>query len=438
MLKNIVLPEIADNVVSGLVGEILVSVGDLVKADDPVAEVETDKATSQIPTDFAGKVVDIKVAAGDTVKVGETLVVVDVADTEEEEASVDSEPSAENTSDAPALEKEDSPVAKEESTAVQVKPQAKVSNLVPVADKSVMVPAAPSVRKFAREVGVNISEIKGTGPGRRITIDDVKEHVKERLGNSMHTDQVQNIGTVSAAPLPDFSKWGEVRVESFNKIREVTAQSMTTSWQTIPQVTQFDKADITALEEFRKSYGKQVEQGGGRLTVTSILVKVIAEALKKFPNFNASVDMANKQTIYKDYYNVGVAVDTPSGLLVPVVKNADQKDLTQISAEINEHAKKARDKKLSMDEMSGGNFTISNLGGIGGTAFTPIVYAPQVAILGVSRGVIEPRYVDGELQPRMMMPISLSYDHRLIDGADAARFARWICNALENPMSMFI
>lgn len=174
------------------------------------------------------------------------------------------------------------------------------------------------------------------------------------------------------------------------------------------------------------------------MTVTSILVKVIAEALKKFPNFNASVDFANKQTIYKAYYNVGIAVDTPNGLLVPVVKEADKKDLTTISAEINDHATKARDKKLSMDDMSGGNFTISNLGGIGGTAFTPIVYAPQVAILGVSRGVLEPRYVNGELQPRMMMPISLSYDHRLIDGADAARFARWICEALENPMAMFL
>jgi pyruvate dehydrogenase E2 component (dihydrolipoamide acetyltransferase) len=185
-------------------------------------------------------------------------------------------------------------------------------------------------------------------------------------------------------------------------------------------------------------YGKQVEKGGGKLTVTSILVKVIALALKKFPNFNASVDMANKQTIYKDYYNIGIAVDTDNGLLVPVIKAADEKNLSDISAEISTHAQHARNKRLSPNDMAGGNFTISNLGGIGGTAFSPIVYAPQVAILGISRAVLEATYVNGALEPRLMMPLSLSYDHRVIDGADGARFLRWVCNALENPLSMFI
>ena len=431
MLKHIVLPEIADNVVSGLVGEVLVAVGDLVKVDDPVAEVETEKATSQIPTDVAGKVVEIKVSAGDNVKIGETLVVIEASEEVVAEAPVAPQKEAEQVVEAPA------PEVKHETPSSSSSP-AKANNAVPVGDRSILVPAAPSVRKFAREMGVDIAQVQGSGPGNRITVEDVKEHVKSLLNNISAPAAAGVVAAAQGAPLPDFSKWGEVHVTSFNKIREVTAQSMTTSWQTIPQVTQFDKADITALEEFRKTYGKQVEKGGGRLTVTSILVKVIAEALKKFPNFNASVDIANKQTVYKEYYNVGIAVDTPNGLLVPVVKDADKKDLTEISSEINDHAKKARDRKLSMDDMSGGNFTISNLGGIGGTAFTPIVYAPQVAILGVSRGMLEPRYIDGELQPRMMMPISLSYDHRLIDGADAARFARWICNALENPLSMFL
>lgn len=428
MLKEIVLPEIADNVVSGLVGSILVSVGDVVEADQALVEVETDKATSQIPAEDTGKVVEIKVAEGDTVDVGATLLVI--------------ETSAQGASEAPAPKKvEAAPVAVEkavpEKVTVEKAPAiAKTADVsVPAPEKNVLVPAAPTVRKLAREIGVNISEVIGTGPGARITAEDVKAHAKSLLSKPAIAAVASS---PQVAPLPDFSKWGETHIEKFNKIREITAQSMTTSWQTIPQVTHFDKADITELENFRKTYAKAVEKAGGRLTVTSILVKVIAMALKKFPNFNASVDMLNKQTVYKDYYNVGIAVDTPNGLLVPVVKDADKKDLSQISAEISDHAQKARDKRLSPDDMSGGNFTISNLGGVGGTSFTPIVYAPQVAILGVSRATTEARYVNEEFVPRMMMPISVSYDHRIIDGADAARFTRWICNALENPFSMFI
>jgi len=437
MLKEIVLPEIADNVLSGVIGSVLVAVGDQVQDEDPLVEVETDKATSQIPAEGAGKVVEIKVNAGDTVKVGEVMIVLEVAADGDAPAAAPAEVQDEPTKPAPSAKAvEVAPIQNVPEVKAEEEPLRSVDSSAPALDKNILVPAAPSVRKLARELGVNISEVKGSGPGARITKEDVKAYVKALLNRPVPVGGVSSVA--QAAPLPDFSKWGEVHSESFNKIREITAQSMTTSWQTIPQVTHFDKADITALETFRKRYAKEVEKGGGRLTVTSILVKIIAEALKKFPDFNASVDMANKQTIYKEYYHVGIAVDTPNGLLVPVVKDADKKDLTQISAEIGEHAQKARDKKLSMDDMAGGNFTISNLGGIGGTAFTPIVYAPQVAILGVSRGVLEPRYVDGELQARMMMPISLSYDHRIIDGANAARFSRFICNALENPMSMFI
>ncbi|MDA3853297.1 MAG: 2-oxo acid dehydrogenase subunit E2 [Bacteroidales bacterium] len=428
MLKDIILPEIADNIVSGLVGSILVAVGDVVEEDQALVEVETDKATSQIPAEVAGTVVEIKVAEGDTVAVGATLLVIDAAAASQHpkiKAPVAQEE---------AQEEEEMP-SKEKSVAAETPQEPRIVD-VPAAPKKtgVLVAAAPSVRKFAREIGIDISEVQGTGPGARITQNDVKAHAQK----VMSTSASSSASSPAAAALPDFSKWGEVRTEKFNKIREITANSMTTSWQTIPQVTQFDKADITALEDFRKVYGKQVEKGGGKLTVTSILVKVIALALKKFPNFNASVDMANKQTIYKDYYNIGIAVDTDNGLLVPVIKAADEKNLSDISAEISTHAQHARNKRLSPNDMAGGNFTISNLGGIGGTAFSPIVYAPQVAILGISRAVLEATYVNGALEPRLMMPLSLSYDHRVIDGADGARFLRWVCNALENPLSMFI
>lgn len=435
MLIEIVFPEIADNVVSGLVGSVMVSVGDVVEEDQALVEVETDKATSQIPADKAGKVVEIKVSDGDTVKVGETLVVI--------EASAGGEASAEAPAEAKveAPKAEQVPVEAPDETKVVAAEAPRTATVAaspePAPEKNVLVPAAPSVRKFAREIGINIAEVAGTGPGARITMNDVKAYAKQLMSQPRAASPSAGIAP-QGVPLPDFSKWGETHLESFNKIREITAQSMTTSWQTIPQVTHFDKADITELENFRKTYSKVVEKAGGRLTVTSILVKVIAMALKKFPAFNASVDIANKQTIYKDYYNIGIAVDTPNGLLVPVVKDADTKDLSQISAEISDHAQKARDKRLSPDDMSGGNFTISNLGGLGGTAFTPIVYAPQVAILGVARASMEAKYVGDEFVPRMMMPISVSYDHRVIDGAAAAKFTRWICNALENPFSMFI
>lgn len=217
-------------------------------------------------------------------------------------------------------------------------------------------------------------------------------------------------------------------------IRKITARSMAGSWQSIPHVFQFDKADVTELEKFRKDYSKYVEKQGAKLTFTAILLKLTATALRKFPKFNASVDMKNEEIIYKDYVHIGVAVDTDRGLLVPVIRDADKKSITELSIELNEMAEKARNKKIKPDELQGANFTISNLGGIGGTNFTPIVNRPAVAILGVSRSQTEPVFIDGEFKPRMMLPLSLSYDHRLIDGADGARFLRWLCEAMQNPL----
>ncbi len=238
---------------------------------------------------------------------------------------------------------------------------------------------------------------------------------------------------VQAEPLPDFEKWGAIERQPMSKVRETTAQHLSYAWSTIPHVTQFDKADITDLENLRKQYAGQVQNKGGKLTLTAILLKVAAQALKKFPQFNASVDMIHKEIIFKKYVNIGVAVDTERGLLVPVIKDVDQKSITELSVELSELSGKARERKLGLEEMQGGNFSISNLGGIGGTGFTPVVNAPEVAILGVSRSEMQPVFKDGQFVPRLILPLSLSYDHRIIDGADAARFLRWVCQALEQP-----
>ena len=239
--------------------------------------------------------------------------------------------------------------------------------------------------------------------------------------------------TVAKESLPDFSKWGEIERQPMSNIRRKTAEHLSYSWATIPHVTQFDKADITELENLRKQFGKKVAEAGGKLTVTAILLKVIASAFKVFPQFNTSVDMEKSEIIFKKFVNIGVAVDTDRGLLVPVIKEVDKKNIIQLSIELQELSKKARDNKLSLDEMQSGCFTISNLGGIGGTYFTPIINSPEVAILGVSKSVYEPVYIDGKFEPRLIMPLSFSYDHRIIDGADGIRFLRWVVNALENP-----
>jgi pyruvate dehydrogenase E2 component (dihydrolipoamide acetyltransferase) len=295
------------------------------------------------------------------------------------------------------------------------------------------VPAAPSVRRFARELGVEIGDVPGTGPGGRIGNDDVKEHVKAVLSGT-----AGRVGALGA-PLPDFSKWGAVEIKPLSSIRRKTAEHLAAAWQA-PHVTQHDRADITALEQFRQTYGARVERAGGKLTVTAILIKIVCAALDRFPQFASSIDMANDSLVFKKYRHIGVAVDTASGLLVPVIRDVDQKTVTQIAAELAAVSQKARDKKLSLDDMSGGVFSISNLGGIGGTAFTPIVNRPEVAILGVSRGAKEPVWSaqSGAFVPRDMLPLSLSYDHRVIDGADAARFLRFIVDALEQPLTLIL
>ena len=290
-------------------------------------------------------------------------------------------------------------------------------------------PAAPSVRRMARELGVDINQVVGTSDGGRISAEDVKAYAKRLVEGGSRG------GAVQAEPLPDFSRFGPVERQPMRAVRRKTAEHLSAAWATIPHVTQCDLADITGLEELRKKYAKQVETAGGNLTVTSIAVKIVAAALKVFPQFNASIDLAASEIILKKYVNIGVAVDTDRGLLVPVIKDADRKNIVQLSVELAQLSEKARTRKIALEEMQGGCFSISNLGGIGGTYFTPIVNAPDVAILGISRARMEPVYnkESGQFSPRLMLPLSLSYDHRAIDGADGIRFLRWVCEALEQP-----
>jgi pyruvate dehydrogenase E2 component (dihydrolipoamide acetyltransferase) len=295
------------------------------------------------------------------------------------------------------------------------------------------VPAPPSVRRLARELGIDIRRVQGSGPGGRISEDDVKAFVRNR----------PSWGGAEPLPMPDFSKWGEVERKPMSNIRRKTAEHLTAAWGA-PHVTQHDKADITELEALRKKYSPRAEAAGGKLTITAIMVKVIAEALRRFPQFNASIDLDHNEIVYRRYINVGVAVDTDRGLLVPVVREADRKTIVELSVEVANAAKKARDRKLSLDEMAGGGMSITNLGGIGGTSFTPIINVPEVAILGMSRSEIQPVWrgsegdEHGAFEPRLMLPLSLSYDHRVIDGADAARFLRWVCEALEQPLLLLL
>jgi pyruvate dehydrogenase E2 component (dihydrolipoamide acetyltransferase) len=409
----------------------------MITKDQGVIEIETDKATIEVPSTVDGKVVEINIKPGDKAKVGAVILKV--------ESLINSAKKESVSSKSLDVKKEDGFTRTEEnpeqfkavggSSAGEKKPEpGEIEDQPPILKNS--APAAPSVRRIARELGVDIIKVSGTGPNGRISMDDVKGYVKKL--NEQRDAHPSGGLNIRQEQLPDFTKFGSIERKPMSKIRTITAEHLSFAWNSVPHVTQFDKADITEFEKFRKSYGPKVEKSGSKLTVTSILLKVIAFGLKKFPQFNSTIDMEKKEIIYKNYYNVGVAVDTDHGLIVPVIKDVDRKNLTEISVELNNLAEKARTRKISLEEMQGGCFTITNLGGIGGTYFTPIVNAPEVAILGVSRGGYEPMYSDGIFKPRNMLPLSLSYDHRIIDGADAARFLRWVCEALQEPFKLFV
>lgn len=426
------LPELGENIRTATIVKVLIAVGDTVENDQPVLEVETDKATIEVPSSITGKVTEVLVAEGNATPIG--AVIFRVSGNVTAPAAAPAAQSVAVQTVAPVVVEAKTEFVPEATKPAEAPKVIAVENQPPILQNA--APAAPSVRRLAREIGVDVNQVKGSGPGGRILLDDVKAYSKLL---HQQRNEVQHIRAEQhQQPLPDFTKFGEVERQAMSNIRFKTAEHLSHAWHTIPHVTQFDKADITALEEFRKSYAKTAEKEGVKLTVTAILVKIIASALKKFPQFNSSVDMMTKEIIYKHYFNIGIAVDTDFGLIVPVIKNADQLNVIEISKEMNALAEKARNKKTSIADMQGGCFTITNLGGIGGTAFTPIVNAPEVAILGVSRGSIEPVYINGKFEPRMMLPLSLSYDHRVIDGADGIRFLRWIIDAIENPMKFVV
>ncbi|MXW80790.1 MAG: biotin/lipoyl-binding protein [Gemmatimonadetes bacterium] len=421
------LPDLGENIESGDVIRILVDVGDSLAEDQTVIELETDKAVIEVPSSVDGTITEILVQQGDTIAVGQPILEVEAGEAPAvEEASPAAEPAPVPQESATAPVVEEAPNTPYSATApIGAAPVIEEAPPTPTSTDG-PVPAAPSTRRLAREIGVDIAQVQGTGPSGRISIDDVKAYSKK-----LHAARVA--APAAAAPLPDFSQWGAVERQPMTKVREITADRLAQAWATIPQVTQFDKADITSLEKWRAEYGKKAEAAGGKLTPTAILIKVLGIALKVFPQFNASIDIAQREVVYKRYFHIGIAVDTPHGLLVPVVRDVDQKNIIELAVELSELAQKTRERKIGPADMQGGSMTISNVGTMGGTSFTPIVNPPEVAILGVARSQIEPTYIDGQLQPRTHLPLSLSYDHRLIDGADGARFLRWICTALEDP-----
>lgn len=432
MIEAIIVPDVGEGVVSGKVVAVHLKVGDMVAVDDTVVELETDKAVVEIPSTAQGKVVEVLAREGKELKVGDVMAKVETeaAASDREEPSPTPEPAQKTVIEAPSATAEPAPPPQEETGPMAgPAPTERDTLLHPV-------PASPSIRRLARELGVNIHEVQGSGPGGRISEADIQSYVKARLGAPTAGPSAPFYG--AEPELPDFTRWGEIEPVELEAVRRITAQSTTTSWQTIPHVTQFDKADINGLDDFISKNAKRVSQGGGKLTVTAIVTKVCAKALKKFPRFNASIDLKHEQLIYKKYVHISIAVDTPRGLLMPVIANADAMSITELAAAIMDLAERSRNKKIKSTELDGGTFSISNQGGIGGVAFTPIVLWPQVAILGVSRASIEPKYVDGEFQPCKILPLSLSYDHRIIDGADAARFLRWVCDSLENAFTMHL
>ena len=487
------IPELGENVSAGDVVRVLVKAGDTIEKDQAVLELETDKATIEVPSSVSGTIKEVTVKQGDKVKVGQVVLTLTdggnaagapepgTAKQEADTEPAQQGPPAEKGSKGKAAAAAEAPKAKaqpagaaedgglsqaatperkaeenEEDGAAEpaaegqprqkprgevvdinrgARPSPQPSPADADAERRPGAPAAPSVRRLARELGVDIALVSGSGPAGRISIGDVQEYVKAALRNV----SAGSGATRPAAPLPDFAKWGEIERKPMSNIRRKTSEHLGNAWNVIPHVTQHDRADITAVEGLRKRYAPQAEKAGGKLTMTAIALKIVGGALDRFPQFNSSIDPERNEIVYKKSIHVGVAADTPRGLLVPVIRDVNRKGILQLAKDLADASEKSRTGKLGLDDMQGGGFTITNLGGIGGTSFTPIVNWPEVAILGVSRATWEPIWRpasvedEGTFEPRLMLPLSLSYDHRVIDGADAARFLRWICEAFEQP-----
>lgn len=412
--------------------EINVAEGDTVEADDPLVTVESDKATMEIPSPYAGKVGKVLVSEGDKLSEGDELVAMTVQAEGDEEGTP--EPASDEAPKATAPEPKS---AAKPKPAAEPKPEPQGATYEAPASGA-RVHAGPAVRKIARELGADLGRIKGSGPKGRILKDDVQAYVKGQLKQAQQGDGVATGSGIPGVKLPDFSQFGEVSREAMSRMMFATANNMQRSWLNVPHVTQFEDADITDMEDFRKAQKVAGEKKGIKMTPLPFLLKACATALAELPQFNVSLDMERKEVVRKQYIHIGIAVDTPNGLMVPVIRDVDKKGLWELAAESAELAQKARDKQLKPAEMQGACFTITSLGGIGGTAFTPIVNTPEVAILGVSKAAMKPVWDGKEFQPRLILPLSLSYDHRAVNGADAARFTSVLSQLLGDIRTLLL
>ena len=421
-LKEVRVPDLG-NVSGAAIIEIPIKVGESIQAEQALITLESDKASMDIPAPFAGKVKEIKVKVGDKVSKGDFIVLLE---TEADAAAAEEKPAAKTETTTPNIQQETAKPAETATTTVNTDDTAISSE----EDEQGDVHAGPGVRRLAREFGLDLNQIKGTGQKNRVVKEDLHNFVKSRLSQ---TGQSSGTGSgLPSAPQIDFSQFGETENKPLSRIKKLSAQYLHRNWLLVPHVTQFNDADITELEAFRKAQGAFAAKQNVKLTPLVFIMKAVVTALKAFPAFNASLSADGEQLILKKYFHIGIAVDTPEGLVVPVIRDVDKKSLLELAKELAEVSNKARLKQLSSADMQGSSFTISSLGGIGGTAFTPIVNLPDVAILGVSKAQFKPQYQDGEFIPRLMLPLCLSYDHRVIDGAEGARFIVFLADCLSD------
>lgn len=421
---DVKLPNLGEGADTGTVVSVFVKEGDKIEKDQPLLELENEKAVASIPSTAAGVVTKIHVKSGDKISVGQRLVsITESGGAAAPAAKPVREPARQPASHAAPQPVEELPEAEEEAGADE-----------PVVHSNGEVAAAPSIRRMANDLGIDLGRIRGSERGGRIVLADVRTYI-QKLIRAARQPKAGATAPAAAKLAPekvDFSKWGEISKKPMSPLRKVISRRMVENWNAIPHVTQFDEADLTSLLDLRKKYVAAYEKQGARLTVTSFVLKAVVAALKKHPIFNSSLDEVSEEIVYKEYYHIGIAVDTEAGLIVPVIRDVDKKNLVELSKELEELAKKARDRKVSAEELKGGTFTISNQGGIGGAQFTPIVNKPEVAILGLGKGALKPVVRNKVIEARMMLPIGLSYDHRVIDGAAAARFTVDLLQAVEN------
>ncbi|MGB7542413.1 MAG: dihydrolipoyllysine-residue acetyltransferase [Burkholderiales bacterium] len=427
-IKEVFVPDIGDFKDVDII-EVLVKPGDAIQPEQSLITVESDKATMEIPSPAAGVVKELRVKAGDKISEGSLILLLEAAD---DAAASKPLPIPASRAAAPAAPAR----APAPAVAAAIGKPGPVPYELTVVAATIKPHASPSVRKFSRELGVDLAKVKGSGPKGRITQQDVQAFVKSVMKGTPATAAAPAAGgfgfTLPDWPQVDFARFGPVETRPLSRIRKLAGANLHRNWVTIPHVTQFDDADITELEAFRKANSAETEKQGFKLTMLAFLIKACVTALRQFPDFNASLDKGLENLIVKKYYHIGVAVDTPEGLVVPVIRDADRKGVFDLARELGEISKLAREKKLKPGDMQGGTFSISSLGGIGGTSFTPIINAPEVAILGVSKATMRPVYKDGAFAPRLMLPLSLSYDHRVIDGAAAARFTADLASVLSD------